>query len=212
MTDFHTLQKRIVQGDHFEKCCGTAEFSEDKHSMFLNMTLPKEAWCVKKLDTKFQSLKHGLRKNDCADAVIWMPTDSGQWVLHIIEMKKTVTRSSNNTSWEHIKSQFVGAYRICRMVAAALDIEIEQVVFYTAFVNDNLSDTDDTEDPVIFLPDREMPDDIAFPQIEWASGKCRLGDSGWSDNYTDKEHIHIGIQLKESDDGTYTLTCPCHQI
>ena len=219
MTDFNILQKRIIQGDPFEKCNGTVVVSEKGQSMLLNIVLSGEAWCVKNMDNKFESLKNNLRKRKCADTAIWMPTDSGQWVLHIIEMKKTVTRSCNDTSWDHIKRQFVGAYRICRMVAAALDIEIEQVVFYTAFNNDDdislrvidSSDVDDTEDPVAMRVDPDMPDDMPSPMVEWASGKCSLGDNGWADNYTEKRHTHIRIKMTELPNGTYESTYPCHQ-
>ena len=221
--DFDVLQKRILQNAPFEKCNGTIEFSEGEQNMVLNMTLPREFWCVKNLDDKFKTLKNTLRKPKCADATIWAfansTHDSKRLVLHIIEMKKTVTKSGEKSGWEYIKCQFVGAYRLCRMVAAALDIEFEQVIFYTAFVNDDdiasqsadFSDTDDTEDPSIILPDRDMADDIPFPSIEWASGKCRLDDSGWSNNYTDKEHTHIRIKLEELPDGTFVSTYPCCQ-
>ena len=217
MIDFDGLLKRIVQDNPFEKCNGTVEFSEN--NMVFGMTLPREAWCIKKMDSKFQTFKNALRKRTCADAVVWIPTDSGRWILHIIEIKGTITRFSNNTSWEHIKRQFVGAYRLCRMVAVALDIAFEHVIFYTAFVNDDdiasqsvdFADTDDTEDPSIILPDRDMADDMPSPRIEWASGKCRLDDSGWSHNYTDKEHTHIRIKLAELPDGTFVSTFPCHQ-
>jgi len=212
---FGTIQKKVIQGAPFEKSNGTVEVSENKQRMFLSTTSPKAAWCVKNLDIKFQSLKNDLRKRNCADTAIWALTDSGQWILHIIELKTTVTRSGNNTSWEHVKRQFVGTYRICKMVAAALDIEFEQVIFYTGFVNDDdiyqtiaPADTDNTENPSVLIPCRGTADDVSPPRIEWASGKCRLEDYGWSDSYTDKAYTHIGVRLTESEDGTYTLTTP----
>jgi len=212
---FGTIQKSVIQNSPFEKSNGTVEVSENKEKMFLTMTLPRAAWCVKNLDNKFQSLKKSLQKHKCADTAIWSITDSGQWVLHIIELKKTVTRSNKNTSWEHIKRQFVGAYRTCKMVAAALDIEFEQVIFYTGFISDGdlfltvaSTDTDSTENPSVLLPHRGTADDVPPPRIEWKSGKCRLEDYGWSDSYTDKAYTHIRVQLTESEDGTYTLTTP----
>ena len=213
MIDFDILCKRILQERAFEKCNGTVEFSEN--NMFLTMTLPKESWCVKKLDGKFQTLKKALRTPKCSDAVVWMQTDSGQWNLHIFELKETVTKFGKSSGWDHIKCQFVRAYRLCKMIAAALDIEFEQVVFYTVFTNDDdissvfatdVSETDDTEDPSILLPDRDMPDDMPSPRIEWASEKCRFDDNGWSDNYTTKEHPHKRILLTESINETYVAT------
>ena len=209
MTDFDTLRKRILQHDPLEKGTGTIDISEN--NMFLTMVLPREFWYIRKLDEKFQAIKRSLKKCRCADTAIWELTDSGRWVLHIIEIKQSVTQSSSGTSWDYIKSQLVVAYRLCKMAAAAFDVEFEKVVFYTAFINDNemsirtignKAESDDTEDPCILLPDRDMPDDMPSPRIEWASGKCRLDDKVWSDSYTNKEYVHIKIQLTKSDDDT----------
>lgn len=214
MTDFDTLRQQIIHHDvdPFEKGNGSVDFTETYKignvpgMMRLTVQSPRNFWFVDKLDgNKLTHLKNFLQRKRCADGVIWEQREADQWILHVVELKRSV----NVSVWEHIKSQFAVAYRLCRMVAASLDIEFEQVLFYTALVNDNVSsNSDDTADidPIIETPELDMPDDMPLPWDEWKSGRCRIGDNGWSNNYTDREYIHNKICLTETINGTYVST------
>ena len=217
MTDFDVLRRQIISNGAapFERG-GTAVFTEEYDVegkpavMRLTVQSSYDFWFIRDADkSKLTYCKNFLQRKRCADTVIWELTDSGQWVLHIIEMKRTVDDSGSSRGWEHIKSQFTVAYRLCKMVAASLDIEFDQVLFYTAFVNDKISSRTGNiseEDPVTERVDPDMSDDTPSPWTEWASGICRLGDKGWFNNYTTREHPHKKILLTESTNGTYVAT------
>ena len=70
MIDFDGLLKHIIQDNPFERCNETVEFTDN--NMVLNMTLPRGAWYIKKMDGKFRAFKDALRKRTCVDAVVWM--------------------------------------------------------------------------------------------------------------------------------------------
>lgn len=210
MTDFESLRRSIIDkgNDPFEKGENSIEFVEEytvdgySGSMRLTFQSSRTFWFVRELDNnKFTHLKKFLRRKNCADAVVWEQTEAKQWVLHIVELKRSV----DVAVWEHIKNQFIVAYRLCKMVAASLDIEFDRVLFYTALVNDNVPNPRRTydEDPLIETADLDIPDDAPLPEREWNSGTCRLYDDGWSSNYCDRDYIHRRIMMEETDDGTY---------
>lgn len=210
MTDFESLRRSIIDkgNDPFEKGENSIEFVEEytvdgySGSMRLTFQSSRTFWFVRELDNnKFTHLKKFLRRKNCADAVVWEQTEAKQWVLHIVELKRSV----DVAVWEHIKNQFIVAYRLCKMVAASLDIEFDRVLFYTALVNDNVPNPRRTydEDLLIETTDLDIPDDAPLPEREWHSGMCRLYDDGWSSNYCDRDYIHRRIMMEETDDGTY---------
>ncbi|WP_047150820.1 hypothetical protein [Aneurinibacillus tyrosinisolvens] len=90
----------------------------------------------------FQFALEGTNKIDylvnqkCADGII-LEDKSGKWHLHIIECKKTVQGSS----WGKAKVQFEGAILRMQSIAGLLGIRIENITLYTAFREDNLSQT-----------------------------------------------------------------------
>jgi hypothetical protein len=178
MADFDVLRHQIIEKGYasFEQGKSTEVFGENYniHNMTGTMQLEVQSshnfWFIRNADrSQLTHIKNFLCRKRCADTIIWEYVNSKQWILHIIEMKRTVDDSDSSSGWSHIKSQFAVAYRVCRMVAVALDIDFDQVLFYTAFVNDKISSRTGSapeEDPVCERPDPDMPDEIPPPWIE----------------------------------------------
>ncbi len=225
MKDFDALQRQIFANCPLVKYDNTIQIEEvgiedtvsnERINMRLNVQFLKEAWCIGDLDSAphrrtLQSILNQQKanlKNKCADATIWIQNDSDKWELHIFELKKTVTRSGKDNRWSIIKKQFVGAYRVCKMLAVALDIDFSRVVFYTVYINDDaLATQKPSKDALDDEPAESFPDP---DMLEWVSGTCQLGDDGWFNNYTDREYPHVKIRLHSSNNidflETYSLT------
>ena len=100
----------------------------------LNLTLANPCIVFRNMDKHKISL---FRVKNCADHFIFENSDRG-WILHIIEMKKTVyTRQ-----WRKIKNQFEGgllhAITFARLLE--IDLSLDKVYLYTAYRNDKFND------------------------------------------------------------------------
>ena len=114
--------------------------------------------------------------------------------------------SDSSRGWGYIKQQFLGALIRCRMLAGIFGIHFDQVIFYTAFVNDNISrrlkptpeeyDTEDTSTYRVFH-------DTSSPWIEWQTGRFHFYGMDWSDDYTTMTFPHRQIPLTKSTDEMY---------
>jgi hypothetical protein len=202
---FETIKQRVLQSDLFsDKRTGTFEVVED--GKCLQFDTSYSVWLIEKLDDRLQCFNHVLTHKNCADIAIWECDDQNRWTLRIIEAKETVNVSGGSQGWGHIKRQFLGALIRCQMLAGIFGIHFDQVIFYTAFANDNISHRSkptteeyDTEDTSNY----RVPDDSASPWFEWQTGQFHLYGTGWSDDYTAMTFPHRQIPLTKSTDGTY---------
>ncbi|MDR1484924.1 MAG: hypothetical protein LBT09_08895 [Planctomycetaceae bacterium] len=64
-----------------------------------------------------------MKNQKCSDAVIWEHLDGKRYRLHLFELKRTMKPEA----WEHVKSQFNGAYLRCRLIAGLLGLEVDNL-------------------------------------------------------------------------------------
>lgn len=63
------------------------------------------------------------------DHIIFEKKGDDKWVLHLIEMKSSVSADK----WSEIKGKFRASYLLAQGIAAMLDIEICETVLYTTY-------------------------------------------------------------------------------
>ncbi|MDR0327622.1 MAG: hypothetical protein LBI05_04925 [Planctomycetaceae bacterium] len=167
--------------------------------LLFNTSLP--VWFIEKLDSRLECFNIVLAQGQCADVAIWVYDSQERWTLHIIEAKETVDVSSSSRGWGHIKKQFLGALLRCRMLAGIFGIHFDQVIFYTAFVNDHITPRSkpkteeyDTEDTTLF----RVVDDTSSPWSEWQTGECHIESPDLQGNYTEQAYAHRQILLESS--------------
>lgn len=97
----------------------------------LNIRLVNPTIAFKKLKDK--RLKYFICQKS-ADHILFQMRDDG-WVLHIIEMKKTVTSSKWYTE---IKEQFKGAILNGYSISGFLGIQLKEIFCHTAFREDKI--------------------------------------------------------------------------
>lgn len=88
-----------------------------------------------------------VENSQCADYAI-IEDNNGVWVLHIIEFKRTV----NQTKWNKCKIQFQGAIAMSKAICGILDINIDDIICYTAYVNENFKMKNTTAPAMLKLP------------------------------------------------------------
>jgi hypothetical protein len=208
MPDLDKIRRTLLQnGGNFQKVSDDSfslveKFDDNTGStqkIRVNIEVAPESWYIEQFDNKNRNLKCVLKKQCCADTVIWQ-CDQNHWQLHILEIKQSVGRDE----WEKIKNQFLGAYRLCRMLAAVLDIEFETVRFYTVFVNDKIntnSNTDESDSTDFLEPELDIPNNILLPETEWNSSQIQFNDCGWEQNYTDRKYQHKKLPIDVSSSG-----------
>jgi len=205
---FEIVKQRVLQNNLFsEKKIGTFEIIEDKIRLQFDASSP--VWYIEKVDNRLQCFNKVLTQTKCADVAIWECDDQDRWTLRIIEAKETVDVSGGSRGWGHIKRQFLGALIRCQMLAGIFGIRFDQVIFYTAFVNNNISrrakptpEEYDTEDTSTY----RTPYDTPSPWSEWQNGQFHLYDMGWSDDYIAMTFPHKQITLIQATDGMYEPT------
>ena len=180
-------------------------FSEDSKEgkMALDLKIHNQSLCIMNLDKQgrilFLNQKKGYQKR--ADYALFEFISDKTCRLHIFEMKTTVSQFK----WQSdIKPQFKGAYVYCMAVAACLDIEVEDVLFYTIYANDHFVDRVSTDDDhsLAFLkpPLGEYRPD---PQKEWANNIVKFDFGQW------REFKHEKINVSQHDEayptGTYEI-------
>lgn len=75
---------------------------------------------------------------ECADVFIYAKEDKEEWTLHLIEFKKTINTSTLAKS----RRQFVMGIRNARAVAAFLGIRIDDIILYSGYRKDEITDLD----------------------------------------------------------------------
>ncbi|MDR2704138.1 MAG: hypothetical protein LBC02_00005 [Planctomycetaceae bacterium] len=207
MPDLNEIQKALLQnGGNFQKVSDglfsfVEKFDDDAgitRRIRINIKIVPESWYIEQFDKKNRNLKCVLKKQCCSDTVIWQWYQN-HWQLYILEIKQSVGRDE----WEKIKNQFLGSYRLCRMLAAVLDIEFETVQFYTVFVNDKIntdkintnSNTDESDNTDFLEPELNIPNNTLLPKTELNSPQIRFNNYGWEQNYTDREYRHTRLPI-----------------
>ena len=198
MSPFETIRERVLQDNLFSEGSGTFTIIEDEKHLQFDTSSP--VWFIDKLDKRLESISNVLKHRKCADVAIWKRNNQHSWTLHIVEVKETVDISGSSRGWENIKRQFLGALIRCRMLAGIFGIRFDKVIFYTAFVTDNISikgkptqEDFDTENTSIY----RLPDDVQPPWREWQDGRCRIYDTSWPDDYAKITFAHYQIPLEE---------------
>ncbi len=202
----YRLQNVFVKG-FFSKSDSGFQFVEDEDDgqMALNLIIHNQALCIMNLDKQnpipFLNQRKGFYAKR-ADYALFEFTSDNICRLHIFEMTTTVSQGK----WEtKIKQQFKSAYVYCMAVAACLDIEIRDVMFYTIYVNDDftsrLSADDDHSTALLKAP---LGIYRPVPVEEWTGNKVKF-DFG---RYHEFKHEKINVTRQEAScpTGTYEIT------
>lgn len=132
------LQERLELLDSNLVLVSEKEFhlKEKKSEGIAELTLELHNFCI--LFSELEKKKLGYFKNKkCADFLMF-ERNQGSWIVHIFELKRSVGESE----WKKMKEQFKGALQNALAVAGILgiDIELNNVSFYSAYRNDKLND------------------------------------------------------------------------
>ena len=107
-----------------------------------------------------------LNHQKCSDAIIFERIQAEQWVLHIIEFKRTVTKNK----WDDTKAQFKGAILQASACMGLLGISnVVAIKCYTALRNDKINTTTDP-----FLLKTLVGQDDANSCADWLTNKIKL--------------------------------------
>ena len=102
--------------------------------MIIEVELSRDAVFIEKLEEEINIFSCGK----CADYIILEFLEKGEFNIHILELKQTITKKS----WKNIKEQFWGAYLRMFSIIPFYFEEIKNmhsILFYTIYVNDKLS-------------------------------------------------------------------------
>lgn len=102
--------------------------------MIIEVELSRNAIFIEKLEEEINIFSCGK----CADYIILEFLEKGEFNIHILELKQTITKKS----WKNIKEQFWGAYLRMFSIIPFYFEEIknmQSILFYTIYVNDKLS-------------------------------------------------------------------------
>lgn len=127
----------------------------------------------------------------CADIFIFKKNDEGLWNLHIIEFKKTIDTSTVAKSKHQIT---MGIYN-ARALAAFLGFEINDIILYSGFRKDSITDLSSAALSAI----RANISNYSIVKM-WKNGiwQLELDDSV-------KEFSHYKIQLDVDGKGSCTI-------
>lgn len=174
--------KNVFEEEFFTRSTTTFQFSEDSKDgkMGLELKINDPSLCIMNLDKKkpiqFLNQKRGTYARR-ADYAVFEFTSGKTCRIHIFEMTTTVSQSK----WEtKIKQQIKSSYIYCMAVAACLNIEVNDVIFYTIYANDDFATRVSAEDdhstafskaPLgIYRPN---------PQEEWAKNTVEFDFGQW---------------------------------
>jgi len=138
----------VFQSGFFASSTTDFPFLEDSNDgkMALKLMIDNPSLCIMNLDKQkpipFLNQKKGFYARR-ADYALFEFIRDNTCRLHIFEMTTTV----NQSKWiNKIKQQFKSAYIYCMAVAACLNIEVENVYFYTIYANEDFAERLATED------------------------------------------------------------------
>ena len=131
-----------------------------------------------------------------ADWIVVEFLDDHKINLHIIELKRTITE----TTWQKVKSQFLGAYEHSYLLKGVFNYEVNEILLYTAFVKDE-SNLLNTTNPVMLKSTNGSSDKTSA--IDWTKDAIKIKEE-------EKEFKHVKIKLnlkKDISTGEYEIKC-----
>lgn len=198
--------KYVFQSGFFEISDTIFNFSEDSDDgkMALELQVHNSSLCVMNLDKQkpiqFLNQKKGFYGKR-ADYALFEFIGDKTCRIHIFEMTTTV----NQGKWENkIKQQLKSSYIYCMAVAACLDVEVKQVLFYTIYAKDDFSDrvtADIAYNPALLKPPLGgyRPD----PQEEWTRNTVKFDFGQW--RTFQHEKINVSRQEEVYPTGSYEI-------
>ncbi len=198
--------KYVFQSDLFAKSTTDFSFLEDSDDgkMALELIINHPSLCIMNLDKQnpipFLNLKRGFYARR-ADYALFEFISDNTCRLHIFEMTTTV----NQGKWENkIKQQLKSAYVYCMAVAACLEMEVEDVLLYTIYANDNFAGrvaAEDDHSTALLKP--PLGGYRPNPQEEWATNIVKFDFGQW--RAFKHEKINVIRQQELYPTGTYTI-------
>lgn len=136
-----------------------------------------------------------LKQQKCADHILFEKVDNDNWILHIIEFKKTVTSSQ----WSKAKLQFNSAVQQATCCMGILCINrISDIRFYTAFREDKLKSANNTNSVLLKTGVGAKAAEI---DIDWNLNRVKI------ECLADKSFKHYKIELdKDTGYGEYKIS------
>jgi len=116
-----------------------------------------------------------------ADWIVVEFLDNNKINLHIIELKRTITE----TTWQKVKSQFLGAYEHSYLLKGVFNYEVNEILLYTAFVKDE-SNLLNTTNPVMLKSTNGSSDKTSA--IDWTKNVIKIKEQKF-------RHIKIELNL-----------------
>lgn len=122
------------------------------------------------------------------DKFLFQLDTEGNWVLHIMEFKKSI----NTASLKKSKIQFVMGIYNARAIAGFLGITIDKIYMYSAYRNDKCS--------LIELRNANINSKDLEVLRDWKLGRCKLVV-----DCKQQEFVHTKIRLEENGKGVCKL-------
>ena len=153
--------------------------------------------CILFVNLEKKKLQY-FRNGKCADYILF-ENRADSWILHIFELKRTVTGSK----WEdEIKGQFRGAMQNALAIAGFLGIPIEMshTRLYTAYRNDKINDMANPINLRSGLHEKGAKEISARGNCDWNKEKIRI-------DFLDTACLrHTRIPLDDSGKATASLS------
>lgn len=130
----------------------------------------------------------------CADEFLFELDTDGNWILHIMEFKKTMTTATMKKS----KIQIIMGIYNARAIAGFLNMQIKKIHIYSAYRKDSITAIED--DALIQMRNANSDSEDLKIIREWKKGKCTL--------LLDLKSVpfeHEKIQLDDNGYGTCSL-------
>lgn len=121
----------------------------------------------KKTLLDFLRTDKALSLNKRVDHIVLEERDNNQWIVHLIEMKSSV---SSAEKWTEIKGKFRASYLFVQTLCAMLHMELAEVRMYTTYEKVTLNYK--PENLICRRP--RVGDKEATPQQEWDGEKFTL--------------------------------------
>lgn len=129
------------------------------------------------------------------DEFLFELDQDGEWILHIVEFKKSITTDSVKKS----KIQFVMGIYNARAIAAFLNMKIKSIIVYSAYRNDKIRLI--SEDVLIQMRYANSDSNNLKIIKEWKKGKCTL-----EVDLKELKFEHKQIKLDNEGNGEYILS------
>lgn len=191
-----SLRQRIgwLNRDVVQFTTGDILVAETDQGGFARLTVKNTSRCIVLRQLAKNRLGY-ISEKKTADSVLFEQAETGEWTLHIIELKRTLSSSS----WDTVIHQLRGAFLNALAVAGVLDIDrIEKVRCYAAYRSTKMETKDivSTPDP-IFIKSLVGEDIERSALWSWTHKRVKLPDETTA-------LIEL-LQLDESGCGSYTL-------